>query len=65
MADNKTIAHKFVATNTATSETVEQYVQPELARVLYRILDEEGYDEITEEEVTEVPEGAHIIAPKG
>lgn len=62
MADN-IIAHKFTATNTTNNETIEQYIQPDLAPVLRRILDEEGYDEITEEPVTELPEGINIINP--
>jgi hypothetical protein len=51
------IAHKFTVTDAESGKTMDQYIKPELAPILRRILDEEGYEEITEEPVTELPEG--------
>jgi hypothetical protein len=54
MAD--VIAHKITATD-STGEILIQYVQPAFLRQVRNILQEEGYDIVNEEEVTELPSG--------
>jgi hypothetical protein len=64
MAD--TIAHKITATEPSTGELLIQYVVPQLVRQARNILQEEGYDIVNDEELTELPDGVSIdvdVAP--
>lgn len=64
MAD--AIAHKITATEPSTGELLIQYVVPQLVRQARNILQEEGYDIVNDEEITELPDGVKLdidVAP--
>ena len=58
MAD--AIAHKITATDPTSGGLLIQYVVPQLVRQARNILQEEGYDIVNDEELTELPDGVKL-----
>jgi hypothetical protein len=56
----ETIAYKITATDPETGKPVVKYVNPKFARQMLVWLNEEGYNVVDKEQLTEMPEGVEL-----